>query len=290
VLPLLVFLGFQIAFLPFHDINITWAHRTYVIIDFLIIIILGIFISFPEKSFVSGFGGILVCRPFSSLVATAFGIMVLFFSLCVATIPEEPMDYAMAKLWSEAVPKTNGDQRSTRDVFKPTVFFFEGKIDRLTGRPSSWFSRNLVVTGNVLSKGKGMVQLTKRDLRHGVFDRTDMRNVDMRAVSAEGASFREANLANAFLNLANFQNANFWGAQLSGAKMRYAKLQHTSFMGANLNGVDLRGAMLDDADMGRTELSATKWADASMQNTNFADAQNLPKETLSEEQLAQGKF
>jgi len=291
LLPLAVLLGFQITFLPFHDIDVTWAHRAYVIADLLIIVIVGIFIRFPEKSFVAGFGASLVLIPFNTLMMIIVGLATLSLSLAIATIPDEPMDRVMANLWPMPVPKNEGDKRQERTAFIPTVILFEGKVDPLTGQLTSPFSRNLIVTDTILdASGKASIRLRKRDLRYGIFDRTDMHQADLIAAVMNGASFRETNLANARLDWAEIQNADLWAAQLGGAKFHHTDLRHSILVDAAMNGADLRDAVLDAADMRHANLGGAEWDGASVKDTNLASAQNLFKEKLTEEQLAEGKF
>lgn len=281
LLPLTVLLGFQIAFLPFHDMDITWLHRAYVIADLLIIVIVGIFIRFPEKGFVTGFGASLILAPLNTLTMLVVGLATLSFSLAIATIPDEPMDRVMASLWPMPIPKAEGDTRQERTAFKPTAILFEGKVDALTGQLSSPFSRNIVVTDTVLNPtGKGAIRLRKRDLRYGIFDRTDMHQVDLIAAVLNGASFRETNLANARFDWADVQNADFWAAQLGSAKFYHSDLRHSVFVYAILDSADMR-----DADLGEVE-----WDGASLKSAVLTNARNLVKEKLSEEQLAEGKF
>ena len=97
LLPLLLLLNFQTAFLPYHDLHITWAHRAYLIVDVLMLTIFTAFMRYPAAPFVTGFGRTILERPLSFLLSLVLCVGALFFSLSVATVPEK-MDRAMTSL------------------------------------------------------------------------------------------------------------------------------------------------------------------------------------------------
>lgn len=242
----------------------------------------------------AGFGGSLATTPLSFAGALFLSAMALFLSLSVATIPDERMDRAMGAIWPMAVARNDGDIRRPRYAFGPTVMLFEGQVDYLTGRLTSPFSRNLVLTDTdlvpeTLTKTTSM-NLRKRDLRYGVFDRTVMHHADLSGVLATGASFREVNLSSAKLELADIQGADFWHAQLAGAILRGANLRGLLFNEAELGNADLRNAALDGVDLRQANIGSARFEGASMQGADFTGAHNLFKDQLSDEQRASAKF
>ena len=87
----------------------------------------------------------------------------------------------------------------------------------------------------------------------------DMRNCDLRGVSAGRATFDNSSMAMGRMQGGYFGEASFVGtmlfsADLSGASLRNAKLKGADLRQARLRGADLRGAdftdaKLDDADL-----------------------------------------
>lgn len=294
VLPVVVLLDFQVTFLPYHDLTITWVHRGYVIADLLILIIFGVFMRFPEKGFVSGFGGTMSVAPLAFTTLFFTSIVTLFFSISVATIPDERMDRTMTNVWPMAVYKNEGDLRRPRYAFGLTTMLFEGQVDYFTGKLTSVFGRNMVVTdanlvGGEVPKGT-TISLRKRDLRYGVFDRTDMRGADMTGVLATGASFRETNLNGAKLELADIQLADFWRAQVGSIDARNANLRNSLFREVDMTHGDLRDATLDGSDLQGASLGGVRWQGASVKNADMTGVKNLFKEELTEEQRQGTKF
>lgn len=298
VLPVLVLLAFQVTFLPLHDVNATWALRIYLIADIAIMTIFGVFMRFPERGFVAGFGARIAAAPLSFLAMLGTGIALVFFSLGVATIPDERMDVVMTSVWPRQVPQNEGDMRRARFAFAPTVVLFEGEVNYLTGRPSSLFGRNLVVTDTDLVRdaevksAEATINLRRRDLRYGVFDRTDMHLADMTGVSGAGASFRETNLRGVKAEKADLQYADLWRAQVgfatgpanTTANLRQISLRNAFMQEADLSGVDFTDATLEGADLQKAQLGSVRWEGTVLKGANLTDAANANADNFAEEQ------
>jgi hypothetical protein len=285
ILPLLLLLNFQTAFLPYHDLDITWAQRAYLILDVLMLTIFAAFMRYPAAPFVTGFGRTILERPLSFLLGLILCVGALFFSLSVATVPDEKMDRAMTSIMPAPVVSLSADTRPPRQAFLLTALLFEGGVDVLSGTPAGLFGRNLVVTDAALVKDRGLtpeetsINLRRRDLRYGSFDRSDLHQADLTGADLTQASLREVNLIEAKANKAIFRGADLWRAQfipsvspgrpvnpmrLRGADLRGANLQQANLMGAELDGAlfeaaDLRGAQMDTEDA----------ADAARQGAKF---------------------
>lgn len=296
VLPVITLIGFQVTFLPYHDLTVTWAHRTYLIVDLTILTVLGVFMRYPDKGFVSGFGASIGERPLSFLMALLTGMAVLFLSISVATIPEERMDRVMTAMWPVAVPQAEGDARRPRYAFGLTVTLFEGRVDYLGGRVSSVFARNLVVPDTDLVRDPDVVSkeatlsLRRRDLRYGVFDRTDLHQADMAGVIATGASFREANLSSVRTEHAEMAYADLTGATVAGSDFLGANLRGVSFSAGNLRGTSFRGANLAGAVLRGANVGTTRWENARVAGADFTGAINLFPADFTAEQKAEAKM
>jgi hypothetical protein len=245
LLPLTLLLFFQIAFLPFHDQAITTAHRAYVLIDFIIFAVFGIFLRFPGLSYIIGLGRNIITYPLSFLGMMTIWVCAMFFSFAIATIPDEGADRAMRSISSLAAPVPFGSEPATaqRSAFLPTAFLFEGQVDLISGRNTSWFARNLVVTDTDLTQDPSVpaqgtsIRLRVRDFRYATFDRSDFSRADLTGADLSRASLRATNFTQSRLIAANLVGADMTGARLEGAE---------------LTGADLRSAIMQGVDLSQT--------------------------------------
>ena len=233
ILPLLALLDLQITFLPYHDTFVTGLHRAYVVADFIVLVIFGVFLRFPEMGFWSGFAANLTQHPGNFFSTLIVALLAILFSFLVATIPEEPLDRLARELWPVPVPIGTLPADSKRVAFWPTAHWFEGQTDEIRGRPDSIFSRNLIVinTGLVVpgqAQAEGFsLNLRGRDLKFASFDRSDLTRADMTGADVSGASFVQSILIK---------------ASFAKARMRDADLRKAAVFSANLHGADLEGA------------------------------------------------
>jgi hypothetical protein len=123
------------------------------------------------------------------------------------------------------------DTRRSR-LLSPHSGAVRGPVDYLSGRPASVFGRDgdgdLVRDSDVKSQ-ETTISLRRRDLRYGVFDRSDLHLSDLTGASATGASFRETNLRAAKAERADMQNADLWQAHLAGSDFRGSNLRNALF-------------------------------------------------------------
>lgn len=252
LLPMVLLLYFQLAFLPYHDLAVTTAHRLYFVADFLIVAVFGIFLRFPGISFITGLARNLIRYPMSFTLMLLTWVCAMLFSFTVATIPGEGLDRAMQQIAQLRTPVPYGTPLSEakRHAFWPTAFLFEGRIDPLSGRRSSWFSRSLVITDadlvddNNLTDVDISLNLRGRDLRYGVFDRTDLHQADLTGSDLSYASLRDADLRRAKLAGASLVETDLSGTDLSGANLWGANARGANLSGANLNGAKIKDAIL----------------------------------------------
>jgi hypothetical protein len=288
LLPTLLILDFQVGFLPFHDLDVTWAHRLYLLVDLALIAILGVYMRYPGKSFVSGFGANMALRPFSFLLSALIFMCAIFFSFAIATVPDEALDRTMAAIPQTRTPAPVGDSAGlkARAAFWPTAVLFDGAVDLLSGRPTSIFARNLVVTDADLVRdadvtpGEPTLNLRRRDLRYATFDRTDLHQADMTGAVLTKASLREANLADIKAEKASFQDADLGRAQfiasesapgrpVRGADLRDADLRRANLREANMQGANMAGAFLEGAELNNAAMDQEDVADARQQGAKF---------------------
>ncbi|MBN8913257.1 MAG: pentapeptide repeat-containing protein [Rhizobiales bacterium] len=233
LLPIGLLLAFQLTYLPVHDAEITWWHRIYVLIDILIVAGVSRFLAGLDKVYPGNetLTGDTVLRRFVGAFAA---FLVLSFSVLVATIPGEWIDRTLGSVNAVATPvPVQALGNVTRDLppgargrqaFLPTALLFEGEVDDWTRRPTSLFSRNLIVMDEDLvpdNQGYGnetSFSLRGRDLNHATFDRSDMHRVDFTDTSLKGASLIETNLEGAKLVRVRMQGADLSLARLAGVQ------------------------------------------------------------------------
>jgi hypothetical protein len=199
-----VLIYFQVAFLPYHDTGISWAHRAYVLIDLGIVALLGTFLSSPLTGFWASFFYGLRRHTLFFLTSVALFACFFAFSLFVASVPGDHIDETMAAIGpSVTVPAPSGNPAHSRRVFLPTAWLFEGKVDPDTGERESPFLRNLVVMDRDLVNDAGIgpgdvsLSLRYRDLRYARLDRSDLKQADLSGADLTGASLEGADLSGA---------------------------------------------------------------------------------------------
>lgn len=285
MLPVFLLLDFQATFLPYHDLHVTWVQRGILVLDIVMLAVFAVFMRYPALTFTAGFGRTMVERPLSVAINLLLAGGAMFFALSVATIPGERMDRAMTGLWSTDIADARNDRGQTRQAFWLTVLLFEGAVDPLSGRPTSIFGRNLVVTDvdlvkdNAFDEGETSINLRTRDLRYGIFDRTDLHQADLTGANLTQASLREVNLVEAKAEKAIFRGADMWrvqalpstsqGRPVSGMNLRDADLRKASLVQANLQGAILEGALLEGADFRGAQMDPQAAAEAKRQGANF---------------------
>jgi hypothetical protein len=285
ILPVILLLDFQTTFLPYHDLRVIWAQRGFLILDIVMLTVFAVFIRYPALKFTAGFGRTIVERPVSVLISLFLAGGAMFFSLSVATIPGERMDRAMSSVWPVDIADARKDRGQTRQAFWLTALLFEGAVDQLSGQPASTFGRNLVVTDADLVKDKAFdegetsLNLRLRDLRYGIFDRTDLHQADFTGANLTQASLRETNLVEVKAEKANLRGADLWRAQMfpstspgrpvTGIILRDADLRGANLSQANLQGAILEGALLEGADFRGAKMDAEAAAEANRQGGKF---------------------
>ena len=255
LLPILVLLNFQIAYLPWHDATVTMLHRVYLAADILIVVLLGTLIIAPELKFFAALRAVLKGHTGTLMGMLALSVAALVFSNLIATIPDEKLDRTAALLWPVPVDPDGHPNRAARMAFWPTAWLFDGKIDQIKGKPESLFSRNLVVINTQLvplispEPDDASLNLRGRDLRFATFDRSDMRRADFTGADLTGASLVRTGLIKAQLSRSTMAGTDLRGAGIistfaRGAKMdgvRVCSTQRMAFISEMTDNQDIKG-------------------------------------------------
>ena len=328
--PVALLLFIQIAFLPFHDAVITWSHRAYLVTDFLIILSIGIFTRFPDRGFWVAFWRYL--REYTMMFFLTFTgwMAAIIFSFGIATIPGYWMERQVMAVagpfgLNVGVPYIHDDvddlargaqtrpqqthMITDRQAFLPTAYLFEGVPNRITGKATSWFSRNILVTDTDLVPYVGKdredanevsLHLRGRDLSFAYFDRSDLHRADltgaklnyasmsetnlsrarMRSTQLTGVNLERANLSNTDLSLSKITHANLKETRLECANLYFATILASDLSNAKMPGSNLHYATLQASKLGQTNLQGSNMIFASLQVSEFLKA-NLQGANLS---------
>ncbi len=199
ILPVVLLLYMQVAFLPYHDVTTTWINRIFLSLDIAGLLLIGVFLMRAETSFFQAFWRSTFSHPLSAIATTLVLALVAYLSFFAATVPGEPLDRVSQKLmaWSSPIEPGKVQQGGF------SLPFISAASD---GTLFGVFRRNLVVTDSDLKTdredGEKTLRLRGRDLRYAKLDRTDLSGADLTGASLDGASLVGANLQNASLSCA----------------------------------------------------------------------------------------
>jgi uncharacterized protein YjbI with pentapeptide repeats len=288
--PVLILLQAQVTFLPYHDEAVSWTQRLLLLVD--LIVIWGFWDRIRSQD--DPILGSRMSRVWPPLgIAVSVGAFI--FSAFMATFPGESADDYRRKVL-DSIPLWSSVHQS----------LFAGEVDKVTGRPQSWFSNRLVLTDQIFVENDKIDKLDVshsfrgRDLRAAVLDGADLRKADF-----TGAKMEKVRLENARLEKAQFrcasrgrgapgteceedgrtrlQDAWLGGARLQGAQLDKAHLEGAWLYGAQLQGASLYKAHLQEAKLteanlqgawlGETQLQGDALKGAHMQGVSLAGTQ-----------------
>ena len=306
LLPVFMLLYVQVAFLPYHDVMITWAHRIALMADIGMLLLIGVFLLRPGPSFVSAVGHATRRHPFGFGITLLVLGLVSTFSFLVATVPDEPLDRAARML-------TGAGRTGAGSGEQPTALaetFLKASAD---GVLFGLFQRNLnvadvdFVVDKDVTPDEPSIVLRNRDLRNARLDRADLHQADLTGANLDGASLIGADLRKALLQCADLHRLVLSENRLAGScpSARNANLTRARLKDARMAGLDLTGARLDEADLEAADLNYALLADSSFygarlqradltggvaaQRVNFAAA-SLQGADLTGAQLAGADF
>jgi uncharacterized protein YjbI with pentapeptide repeats len=287
--PTVVLLQLQIAFLPYHSELITWLHRACLILDLALIWFF--WHAFRRNSERSRRRRVVV-----AIVETVGTLLVLIFSLALATFPGEAMyRNAVATAVDTAVSFIFRDQ-----AVSASRYFFEGDVDGVTGQPASLFANRIILPGerfhDETKKTEVSVSLRGRNLRGAILQRTDLSFADFTGAVLVEASFAGAKLQRARFGCAvslplkaeglftwndlcdkrraaDLRGVDFSDAELHGAFFNDAKLRGAYFLRTMMQGVSADDADLSGASFSYARLEGSSFVDAILAGALFFDTQ-----------------
>ena len=300
VLPIVTLLYFQIKFLPFHEVWITYWHRFAVILGFAMLILLTPIMQHapPKRKWDIRLGPQAEAWEASgrqvALVLLLLPIVV-GFSWLIATVPDEWID---RRLGFDA-PVTagigaEGEAKLLNPIVRRLVY------DRIPDDGNKGWWRRWLLSYRVLivedtdlgADNDAKIILRERNFRYALLNRSDFHHADLtwadlrgaqlwkslargrlNDTQLQGASLKETEFHGAQMSSAAMQGADLRGARLQGTDLSYTKLQGTDLRGAQLQGADLRGARLQGADLQGAQLQDADLQGAELQGAVLASAE-----------------
>jgi uncharacterized protein YjbI with pentapeptide repeats len=296
--PVCVLLVFEIKFLPYHHLPVTWIHRLLIALDLVAVLLLWAGAVDPRRD-ISGRS--LIAHPRTALAALVFAG--LWWTL--VTIPGEPTRTLMrqmssvnltdhehpdcwapgfvAALFSDSLALQGEDFVDDEKLVKIVA------VAKANGLPPSRSERTRVLRGRDLRCG----HLAGVDLRRADFSGADLSGISLKGAHLDGAAFSGARLEQAILDSAQLQDAYFAaeednnvknadelmkpagliGASLQGAQLQGASFKGTRMQGASLDHAQLQGADLDEAQLQGATLSGARLDGATLQRASMQAVQ-----------------
>jgi len=300
VLPIITLLYFQIKFLPYHDVSITYWHRIAVMLGFAMLILLTPLMQNTGPT--RRRWDIKVGPQAEAWEASGTQVLlVLFllplvvgFSWLIATVPNEWIDRRLGFVAPTSVRVGPEDEAKLLNPLVRRVIYDRLPNDDDKGWWRRWLLsyRVLIVEDTDLGAGEGVnVVLRERNFRFALLSRSDLHRADLawadlraaqmwktlakgklKDTQLQGAFLQEAQLQGAQLNSAQLQGSDLSKAQLQGAELNYANLQGADLRGAQLQGADLSYANLQGADLRGAQLQGAKLEAVQLQGADLASA------------------
>ena len=293
ILPLITLLYFQIKFLPYHEVWITYWHRIAVILGLLMLILLT-----PRIVKVGPQAEAWQVSRMEKVLGVLLVIASLCFSWLIATVPDEEFD----QLLGFVAPTSVGiGAEQEAKLLNPILrcIVYDRLVNRLVNDDDKGWWRRWLLSYRVLivedtdlgADDDAKVVLRERNFRFALLSRSDLHRADLawadlratqmwktlakgklKDAQLQGASLQEAQLQGAQLNSAQLQGADLSYAQLQGADLNAAKLQGANLSYAQLQGADLRSAKLQGADLRSAQLQGANLSYAQLQGADLRSA------------------
>ena len=299
-LPIATLLYFQIKFLPYHEVWITYWHRFAVILGFAMLILLTPIMQHapPKRRWDLRLGPPAEAWEVSGRQVVMILLLlpvVLGFSWLIATVPDEWIDRRLGFVApASAAIGPQGEAKLLNPLVRRLVY------NRLPDDGSKGWWRRFLLSYRVLIvedtdlgvEEPAKLVLRERNFRYALLNRSDLHRADLtwadlrtaqlwrivvrgklNDTQLQGAVLKEAELQGAQLASASLQGADLNFAELQGAILSYAKLQGANLRGAQLQGADLRFAQLQGADLEGAQLQDADLEGVELQGAALSGAE-----------------
>ena len=275
IIPVVLLLYIQVAFLPYHDVTTTWVHRIALVVDLGVLLLIGTFLLSTETSFFEAMARNARAHPLNVGVTTAVLLFVGFLSFFVATVPGERLDQTAQLAFGAPKPEVVRDKAQMSGGF--ALPFASANTG---GSLFGIFRRNLLVTDTDLiadkdvQGGESTISLRGRDLRYARLDRSDLHQSDLTGADLSHASLVGADLRRITLQCGDLNELILTEDRAAArcALARDANFARARLEGARMAGADLRGTRFDDTDMTAADLSYATITGASFSSARLDKA------------------
>jgi Pentapeptide repeats (8 copies) len=290
ILPVITLLYFQIKFLPYHEVTITYWHRIAVILAFVMLILLIPIMQHvpPKRKWDITVGP--QPEAWEASAAQVVVVLVLLplvagFSWLIATVPDEWIDRRLGFVVPAGIRVGPEDEAKLLNPLVRRLVYDHLPNDDNKGWWRRWLLsyRVLMVEDTDLgADGDAKIVLRERIFRFALLNRSDLQRADLAWADLRAAQLwktraqgklKDAQLQGAFLREAQLQGAQLDSAQLQGADLSNAKLQGAALSYAKLQGANLRGAQLQGADLSYANLQGADLRDTQLQGANLGGVQ-----------------
>ena len=239
--PISLLLAFEVRFVPYHSIFVTYIHRFSLLWD------LGLILQIWPHAYRSEW---LTNRPLWKRRLGAgrdvtFCLGLVFAAFVLVTIPDEFIDSINVKFLH--LP------RSEFNLYLLGARLVEPDQDKL-------------------SKLNVTLSLNHRNLQYAFLRGSDLRKADLSESNLYGASLLGAKLSGADLVTTNLSHAYLMDADLTHASATGVRLIHAYLQNAILTDTDLAVAELAEADLTEADLTGANLALSHLDGTNLLDA------------------
>jgi uncharacterized protein YjbI with pentapeptide repeats len=297
ILPVLLLLWAQLAFLPYHGWWITWGpHRVSIVADLFLLWLFLPTLAHPEGRWRPGdtFDRWLYPRRFFwAVLSGMLSLVVLWLSFLVFLIPGNWLDRTLGTtpviVWAFGETGLGGVLGHRNLVLPETTLLAEGPSQEILAAilrdPDAGEQLLLAHTKGLDLRGRDLrfadlwqANLTKADLEEAQLQGADLWNSQLKQADFWSAELQGADLEDAHLQRANLRDAQLQGsilqeAQLQGADLQFAGLQGASLPRAQLEGANLAGVVLQGAMLSRANLRGADLSGAWLQGADLSDAQ-----------------
>jgi hypothetical protein len=290
VLPIATLIYFQIKFLPYHEVSITYWHRFAVMFGFAMLILL---IPLMRSIGAARRWDIKMGPQAEAWEASGTQVvlvlillpLVVGFSWLIATVPNEWIDRRLG-----FVAPTSGGIGAEQEAKLLNPLVRRVVYDHLPDDGDKGWWRRWLLSYRVLivedtdlgPQESAKLVLRERDFRFALLSRSDLQRADLAWADLRAAQLwktlvrgklKDARLQGAFLQEAQLQGAQLQSAQLQGVNLSKAQLQAADLNYANLEGADLRGAQLQGADLSNANLQGADLRGAELQGAKLEGVQ-----------------
>src|SRR6478752_5688085 len=271
ILPIATLLYFQIKFLPYHEVSITYWHRIAVILGFAMLILLTPIMQHapPKRRWDVRVGPQAEAWEASGtqvLLVLLLLPLVAGFSWLIATVPDEWIDRRLGFVAPASMRVGPEDEAKLLNPLVRRIVYDRLPNDNDKGWWRRWLLsyRVLIVEDTDLgADADEKVVLRERNFRFALLSRSDLHRADLAWADLRATQMwktlvkgklKDAQLQGAFLREAQLQGAQLNSAQLQGADLSKARLQGAELSYANLQGAKLEAAQLQGADLASAEI------------------------------------